>query len=616
MRAPLLAILLCACGSSTEMPVPGVISVTITSPTAGDELVAADHPTIVVTGTITTTNPDYGALEGWVNGVRIDLDASGAFTAEIDPTVGINHVKVEAGDGIDPVVAKELDVMWAPEYLPPVSGTGFDLAGALELHLGQLFFDGRLFGTTLDLAPDPVVAHDLGAALELILWNIDLASLLNGGIHFANGTSSLDITIPAATPAGIVVDAKVIHDPMPAIDLSIDLNGVFLETDGTFHFGNRNLVIDGGIGADMHASARLTLGLAVDGTIDVAATNVTATVGPLVPQFVGPDGDELDAFIIVGNNDFRELVEGVIAQQLIPTFTDKVPPLLEQLLGATDKLLDDVSFTLDTGLGTPVTLQLDGHIGALDVAAGPAIGTSPGHVTVRQDLAIRTTGDAIHPTSRGAIRIDADPTRPPTNTSAVHLMLKEDFLNALLHALWNSGLLEGTATFGGISAGVSAKLAPIVRPTPPESDCTIDGERCDVVLQLGQVEVGLADFEQSFGVNAIAGARIVVDGNTVSIKIAPTPEVHVWETSAKDGLLTPIAIHDLIVNVVWPELFGAIGDNLSITLPIPDLAALGLDTLSPNLASAQLRLKMRQRPTVTAGYIGLGADLELETPQP
>jgi hypothetical protein len=92
--------------------------------------------------------------------------------------------------------------------------------------------------------------------------------------------------------------------------------------------------------------------------------------------------------------------------------------------------------------------------------------------------------------------------------------------------------------------------------------------------------------------------------------------LRVWETSEKDGLLTPIAVRDLIANVVWPELFGAIGENLSITLPIPDLATLGLADLAPGLADAQLELLMRQRPAVGEGYLGLGADLELATAPP
>lgn len=613
-----LAILTAACGTDDPRPLePGDVALEITSPTPGDELLAAEHPSIVVTGTASTTEPDAGVLEVYVNGTKVSL-TDGAFSAELEPTVGINHVVVEAGDGFGTIVTRELDVLWAPAYVAPIAGTtGFDLEGALELRLGQRFFDARLFGTTLDLTTDPVVAHDLGSALELILWHVDLASLLPaGGIQIGSGSSQLSVTIPGADPSAVIVDAKVIHSPTKGVDLSIDLNGVFLAMDGTFVFGNRTLVIDGGISADMHAFARLTLAIAEDGSIDVGVTDVTATVGPLVPAFTGPDGDELDAFITIGGNDFRLLVEDLIADELIPTFTEQVPPLLEQLLGAADTLLDDISFELDPGLGTPVTLMLDGHTGGLDVMAGAPIGNAPGHVTVRQDIAIRTTGAPIHAATRGAARLDPDPVPPSANTASVGLNLEQELLNALLHALWNAGLLEGTAMFGGISATVSAKLPPVVRPTPASSPCQIDGERCDVILQLGQLEVGLADFEQSFGVNAAAGARIVVEGNTVTLKIQPMPELRVWETSPEHGILTPIAVRDLIANVVWPELFGAIGDNLSITLPIPDLAELGLDQLAPGLSGAQLELLMRQRPAVSAGYLGLGADLELATPPP
>jgi hypothetical protein len=617
MRALLALSLLAACGGDEPtMGEPGELTVEIMSPKAGAELLAAETPMIEIAGTVESTNPGFGILQVFVNGTQVDL-VDGKFTATLEPEVGINHVAVQANDGFGQVVARELDVVWAPEYLTPIAGTtGFDVTGGIELRLGQRFFDARPLGTTLDLTTDPVIAHDLSSALELILWHVDLASLLPaGGIQFGSGSSMLSIQIPDAEPAQVIVDAKIIHAPTKAIELGIDLNGVFLAMDGTFEFGARTLVIDGGITADMHASARLTLGMATDGSIDVNVTNVTAVVGPLVPAFIGADGDELDAFITIGGNDFRVLVEGLIREELIPTFTDKVPPLLEQLLGATDQLLNDVNFELDPGLGTPVTLMLDGKIGALDALAGPPIGAMPGHVTARQDLEIRTTGTPIHD-SRGAARLSDMLMLPSANTASVHLNLKQDFLNALLHALWNAGLLEGTATFGGLSATVSAKLAPMVRPAPRETACVIEGERCDLILQLGQLEVGLGDFEQSFGVNAAAGARVVVDGNTVSLKISMTPELRVWETSAKDGILTPIAVRDLIANVVWPELFGAIGDNLSITLPIPDLMELGLGELAPGLMNAQLELLMKQRPSVSTGYLGLGADLELETPPP
>src|SRR5437016_3331951 len=137
MRHHWVFIALAGCGGSTakELPPPpvAVVSVAITSPEAGAELLAADHPTITVTGVATTDIPDE-TLGAWVNGTRVDIDASGGFKAEITPEVGINHIKVEASDGVGDPDTQELDVLWAPAYLPPLTGsTGFDLPGALEL---------------------------------------------------------------------------------------------------------------------------------------------------------------------------------------------------------------------------------------------------------------------------------------------------------------------------------------------------------------------------------------------------------------------------------------------------------------------------------------------------
>jgi hypothetical protein len=617
MRTLVLLSALGACSGLPEQPKPGVVTIAVTSPTPGSELVSADTPMITVTGTVATTDADYGTLAAWVNGVAVPLDATGAFSTQITPALGINHVKIEAGDGFGTVVSKELDVLWAPDYLPPTAGTaGFDVPDALDLYLGQRFFDGRQLGTTLDMSTDPVVAHDLAAALELILWNIDLASLIDGGIHVGTGSSTLDINIPAATPAEIVVDAPVKQSPESAIDLSIDLNGVYLATTGSFHYSNKTLQVAGGISADMHASAHMAIAVQADGTIGVTVSNVTAEVGPLSPMFTGPDADTLDGFIIVGNNDFRTLVEGLIQQQLIPTFTNRIPPLLEQLLGATGNLLDNVSFSLDSKLGTPVMLTLNGTIGALDTVEGPSIGLSPGHINVRQGVSITTDATTpVHPESHGAMRVSAMP-MAPASTAGLEVLLSQDFLNAMLHSLWNSGLLDGNASFGGFNAVVSAKLPPVVIPTPDTLDCTVDGVRCDVVVQLGEIEVQLPDYNQSFVLDATAGARVVVDGDTVSLVIAQDPDIHVWETSDVPGRFSTAAIHDIVADVVWPQLFGAIGDNLHITLPIPDLSMLGLDQLSPNLANAKLDLDVRQQAAISDGFLGLGADLSLSTPHP
>jgi hypothetical protein len=605
--------LIAACSSTPAMttePPPAEITLAVTSPAPGAELLAAEHPSIVVSGMIATSDPAQGALEAWVNGVRVDIAGSGTFRTEVVPEPGINHIKVEGGNGLVELVGQEFDVLWSPGYLRPLDGTtGFDLPGALELQLGQRFFDARLLGTALDLSTDPVVARDVASAIELILWQIDLKTLVPGNLHFGQGSAALDVAISSVAPANIVVDAKIVDGPAPGVDLKIDLLGVVLGMNGSFTLGSRVLVVNGSITADLHASARLTLGTGDDGSIAVGVSGISATTGQLVPAFQGPNGAELDALIAIANSEFRSVLVGLLGGQLIPTLTDRLPPLLTMVLGATDELIDNIMFTLDPGLGKPVTLLLDGQMGALDVRAGAS-----GRVTVRQDITVRTSGMPAHPASHGAPQLSALTGDPVLGTSGVHLVMRQDFLNALLHAVWNAGLVDGQVMVAGLAANVTARLPPVVRPTPASSVCKVDGERCDVQLQLGQVEIDLLG--QGFGINASAGARIEVDGGAVSLKIQQVPDVKVWATSTMPGSLTAETVSTLITSLVWPMLFGAIGDNLKIQLPLPDLATLGLADLAPGLANAELLLQMRQRPSVTGGRLTLGADLTLTTPPP
>src|SRR5262249_47041481 len=146
-------------------------------------------------------------------------------------------------------------------------------------------------------------------------------------------------------------------------------------------------------------------------------------------------------------------------------------------------------------------------------------------VTVLEDLSIRTSGAPTHASSRGAAQL-ADATAAIPSTSGVDLAVRMDFLNGLLHALWNAGLLEGQVMIGGLPATVRGKLPPLVRPPPASSPCEIDGMRCDVELQLGQVEIQL--LQQSFAIRASAGARVRLDAGKVTLAIQDTPTLQVW----------------------------------------------------------------------------------------
>jgi hypothetical protein len=617
--AVLVCVLAAACGRSKENSAPREETVLeVTSPVAGAELLAGEHPVIEVSGALSSEEP-VEELEIWVNGEPVKVDGNGAFSASLTPNVGVNHIKVEGYDGrSDEPITREMDVLWAPGYVAPLpASTGFDLTGAIELRLGQQLFDARLLGTDLDLSPDPVVARDLASMVELVLWHVDLASLLAGSLQLGEGDTSLDITIPAVTPADVVVDAEVISDTEQGVDLFIDLTGVYLEMDGELAVAGNTWVVDGGIAADMYAFARVTVALTTAGVVATVSDASTA-VGPLTPMFTGPDGAELNAFVTLGEHELRTLVETLVADELIPTFTNELPGLFEAVLGALDATLSEVTFELDSGLGEPVGVSLHGEAGGLDFAAGPPIGADPGHVTVRQDVSVRTTGTPLHPDSRGALQIDAVSGPPFSDGSGLNLAVRMDLVNALLHALWNDGLLEAEVDVIGTPALVSARLPPIVRDTPLELACYVGEERCDLILQIGQLEVEFPEDEQRFGVQMTVGARIHVGENEIALTLQEAPTLHVWEDTPitdEPGAYTPDFIEDLFANIVWPALAEGIANNLSIALPVPSLADLGLADSAPALASSTLQVTVQQAG-VESGYLRLAADLTLEAPQP
>jgi hypothetical protein len=593
----------------------------ITSPTPGAELLEEENPVIVVSGTISDANPE-AVLGVSVNGAAVTIGSGGTFSTQLTPTFGINHIVVEGRDGFQAPVEKHMDVMWAPAYLPPDEGTTrFDLADALQLRLGQRLFDTYLLGSDLNLDADPVVARDLASIVELVLWHADLGALL-GGSGPVLDDANITLSITGFEIGDAVVDVEIIDTlshGVEGLDLYIDLYDVFIGTEGELRFGE-TLQILGGIKADLFASARVTLGLNVDGSVQVTVTDVQANIGSLVGAFENPpeggtDGDELNALLSATEDTFRNLIEGMLNDQFLSTFTDALPALFEGLLGALGDLLSNVVLELDTGLGDPVTLMIDGHIAGLDIVHGPPSGSlvPPGHITVRLDVTVDTTAEPVHPDSRGAAQPDAMPEPPFSNVAGLQLAIRQDFINALLHSLWNAGLLDGDVTLGSVAATVSASLPPVVTAAPLNTTCRVDGVRCDVILQIGQLEVEA--FGQRFGIHASAGAVVWVTSEAVSLAIQETPNVIVWD-AGEPGLITPDLVRDLVITSVWPELFGAIGADLSIPLPLPNLAEIGLADIAPALADATLDLVMRQRLNVASGYLGIGVDIELEAPQP
>lgn len=606
-------------------PDAGMPTLTITSPTPGEEIDGSTSPMITVAGTLTDANPD-AQLHLFVDGTEAPLGAGGAFSVDLTPQFGINHIVVEASDDFSPLAQKEMDVMWAPGYLAPNAGTTqFDFSDAILLRIGQRFFDD---GLPLDLTPDGmgnVTAQDLADILQLVLLDADLGSLVTNPV-ISSSALSLSVTGVTVGNVGVAVD---LYDPPgtddAGLNLSLDIRDATIDTSGWANLGGN---CTAGVGPDCKSlDGTITTRVLVNASIELSrdpmsgaytAQTTNFTVDLLNPAnnggctnricgtFTDPD---VQAVFAVASSGLYSEIQSLVQDQLVGQLTNLLPSLLGDLLLQIDGALADLSFTLDTGLGNPITVDLQSQITSLETVPG-----SLGYLTAHFDASVGTPNTPVHPASLGAPQADTMPMPPFTTLGRLQLAVRQDMINGLLHSLWNSGMLDLQVSLGSVTADVSAKLPPVVRDTPLGAPCYVDGQPCDVVLQIGQLE--LDALGQRFGINAEAGARIELSGGRVSLAIQATPTVTVWPLSDTSGTVTPELIQQLVTTTVWPMLFDSLGSSLSFPLPLPALSDLGIGTIAPALSSATLDLSASQRIDVQSGYLGLVADLSLTAPAP
>ena len=314
----LVLVVLAACGSTPAAPPCSRASVAVVDHVAapGDEMLAADHPMITVTGTVTTTSPGVrrarsrGSMAQPVDARRrrrvldaAHARASASITSRSTASDGF-------GTTVEPAARRDVGSRRTCRRSP--ARRGFDIDRRARCSISARASSTRQLGTTLDLhdRSDRRARSRVGARADPVEHRSREPDRRRHPRR-QSGSSSLDISIPSATPSEIIVDARVVDTPDTAIDLDIDLNGVFLATTGTFHVQRhatsssraacprtctrprasrspcRHRRHDRGHGHERHRGRR------------PARTR----------SFTGPDGDELDGFIVVGNNDFRTLVE-------------------------------------------------------------------------------------------------------------------------------------------------------------------------------------------------------------------------------------------------------------------------------------------------------------------
>lgn len=582
----------------------------LTSPQPGAQLDLADGAGVVlVEGTIEDSNPE-ARLQVFVNDVSIPIEEDGSFSYELPLSYGINRVAVEGRDGFHTPSTAELDVLAADGWLAPEEGTTrFSLDNTIGLRIGQKFFDAYVGGTTIDPHSFPVYADDLASIVEVILANMDLASLFGDGpVIEVDDVITLSVTnVSVGDP---IVDLAIIDET--GLELMLNVNDVFVGTDGALNLFDAHFELLGGLRVDLSGRISIELHIGEDDQITSSMTVHSFDISTIRPEFVGNDGEFFNALINLGTvqRTFRDLIEEQIGTELIDEFLGVIPATITDLLGSIGGILNGLSFTLDPGFAPAITIELGSSLGALELRGGATDGGLD--ASLNATVEVSSAGGPFHVDSRGLPMASLDPMMPFNNISAIQLAIRQDFVNGLLHGVWNSGLLNSLVEFSGIEIQLDAKLPPVLTMAPLSSRCRIDDVRCDALVQIGQLE--LVAFGQRLGVSLEAGATIAFSGNDIVLNVSEEPDIRVWRIEGDSTIFTPQLIEGLVYSMLWPEISGFIGTGFAFSLPLPTPADIGIADFAPALADSVLTLQALGRINSQTGYLGLGADIVLTSP--
>ncbi len=570
----------------------GMPSLEVETPTPGAEL--SDPEGIVVRGSVA----DRSVVRVYVNGQLAEVDDMGRFETTVPALFGVNHLLVDASDGLTDASQVEMDVLWASEYTPALSSDGrpeLSLPDGLALRLGQPFFDD---GTPLDTTATPVVTRDLADLLELVVSHIDANSLVPDPVVDNPPTFTLRVT------------SVELGQPRAQLDLTdegaelfVRLDGVTAQTSGALIVEGTSLPLTGSIRGSAVAFARLTIRKeSEDAELEVTLADLAVGLESLEGSF---ESTETAAVFRLAEGLFRTTIEDLLVDAVRDTLETSVPQVLRDALGAVDSALAGQTITLDSAPFPPISLRIGGGIATLDSAYRREL-----LATLRTTIGTDVT--SLHPDSRGVARVPGVAMTPEFfRDGNVSLGVRLAVLNGLLHGLWSSGLLDVDVTEllpeavrGLVSeAHLIGRLPPVLRPArADESD--------DLVLSVGQLELEVVFMgaPARFAVSIDAGVTLAVEGNSIALGVAETPVIRAWTLvpASNPRTLSAETVRTLLVQL-WPMLRSGVADGLALDLPLPALGDLG--GLAPDLAGLTLELETADRVRERHGVVVLDARL-------
>jgi hypothetical protein len=561
------------CDSITLRVDDGMPSLEVEAPLPGAEL---DDPAgIVVRGSVA----DRNMVNVYANGVLAEVDDMGRFELALPPQLGVNHLIVDASDGVTEASQVEMDVLWAPAYTPALGEDGqpsLTYDDGIALWLGQGFFDDEV-----PFDPSTAATRDLADIVELVITNLDVTGLVPDPVIDSPPTFTMRVT------------SVELGAPHAEIDVTDDGADVFVRigelranTEGFLVVEDTSLPLTGTVTASAIAYAHLVVTKETEESpLEVTvADDFTVGIETMDGTFVS---EETAAVFRLASGILRTTLEDAFRDAVRSTVESSVPAILRDALTSVDGALADRTIPLAVEPFPAITIEIDGRIRSID-----SVFRREMLATMRTTIGTDTM--SVHPESRGVARWDASAMTPDFfRGGSLALGVRTSLLNGLLHSLWASGLLAIDVTpllpegVSGLVTDVrlTGRLPPVLRP--PRA-----GETDALVLSLGQLELDMMFMGAPvrFAISLDAGVAITVVDNQISILIAEEPRLVIWTLIPPENerVLTEDTVRMLLLDL-WPDLRESVQGGLTFELPLPGLGDLG--GLAPALSTFTLTLE-------------------------
>jgi hypothetical protein len=600
------------CASRQIQVDAGPPELTITSPEPGSEFTFAEVRGGIEVAGMATDSGD-SAARVFVNGAKVNVADDGSFTTVVEPQWGINHIIITSSDVLQTAERRlAVDVMVAETYLdyvaemPEGEDLALDFPNALTLQLNQRFLDNNISAVPGSEEPD-YETEDLAGVLELVFRELDLSSFIPDPVV---SSSQLTLRVLDVVPGTPQIDLVVTDRGM---EIFVDIPELYLRTTGNATLGETYLDLNGGVYVALSGYIRMYLRQRIDEPIDVRVEffDIAIEENGVIGDFVSPQANAVVALVGSSlNAPITNLARSLVEDQ----FLNELPVLLRGAFDSIDDLLADQVLPLDLGFGEPITLSVSARTETL-------IPSRRRNMNVTLGAALGVDRPATQE-SRG-IALDVPYESPPSllQNSRVQIAARLPFINGLLHAVWNGGLLDLDVTdilpdaisFLVDSVQVEGHLSPQLRASRPgESEYSL-------LITLGQMEIllGKSGNIDRIGAYITVGANLTVEDNAIKVDLQPEPSLDFWLIDY-DGVepifANPADLESLILSVVWPQLAGDLADNLAIQLPRLGLDALG--DIAPSLATFELSVVLDRPVLLRDGYLIIdgGLDGALATP--